>query len=56
MNYEQIIIRALNYYIEAMQHCADIRDAQGNEESRRIFACEVAEARIALERFENPTR
>lgn len=56
MDYNQIIARALNFYIEEMQRCADIRDAEGNEESRRIFACEVAEARIALAHIEYPTR
>lgn len=48
MDYKQVIIRALNSYIEEMQRCADIRDAEGNEEARQIFACEVAEARLAL--------
>ena len=48
MTHKQEIIRALNSYIEEMQRCADIRDAEGNEEARQIFACEAAEARLAL--------
>lgn len=48
MNYNQIIIRALKDYITHMERCADIRDAEGNEEARQIFACEAAEARLAL--------
>lgn len=48
MTHKQVIIRALNSYIEEMQRCADIRDAEGNEEARQIFACEAAEARLAL--------
>lgn len=52
MNYNQIIIRALTFYINEMQHCADVREAEGNEESRQLFAIEAAEARIALAHIE----
>ena len=44
MNYNQIIIRALTFYINEMQHC--------DEESRQLFAVEAAEARIALAHIE----
>ena len=52
MNYNQIIIRALKDYIANMEGCADVREAEGNEEGRQIFACEAAEARIALAHIE----
>ena len=41
MNYNQIIIRALTFYINEM-----------HEESRQLFAVEAAEARIALAHIE----
>ena len=55
MNYNQIIIRALKDYIARMELYADVREAEGNEESRQLFAIEAAEARLALEHIENPT-
>ena len=52
MDYNQIIIRALKDYITHMERCADAREAEGNEESRQLFAIEAAEARIALAHIE----
>ena len=52
MNCNQIIIRALKDYITHMERCADAREAEDNEEGRQIFACEAAEARIALAHIE----
>ena len=50
---DQIIIRALKSYIDLLQNCADVRDAEGNEEARRLFEEEATEARRALNAIES---
>lgn len=60
MKYEHayLIKNALEAQINEMLHCADVREAEGNEESRVLFLEEANRLKKALWAFEeeNPAR